>query len=225
MNIAATRHDPHRNAPSHVADYLREEIRSGRMPGGTPVVAAPIAAKLDVSRMPVREAIQQLAYDGFVTIRSNRSAVVTELGPDDIDELYEMRAALEGFAIRHVARCIDERGLQEAELALLRLDQARQDVTWFVSAHDMYHDAFLEYCPRDKMVEEIRRIRQVTEPYLRLNLRVGATAIVNTIREHRDLLDAIQSRDPDRAEAEMRRHILRFDVRKIVPDHTKSPAE
>ena len=223
MNIATSRHDPHRNAHRYVADYLREEIRSGRMPGGTPVVAAPIAAKLEMSRMPVREAIQQLANDGFVTIRSNRSAVVTALGPDDIDELYEMRAAIEGFAMRHVVRHIDDRGIQEAELALLRLDQARQNVNWFVAAHDIYHDTFLEYCPRRKMVEEIRRIRQVTEPYLRLNLRIGSTAIVNTICEHRDLLDAIQSRDPDRAEAEMRRHILRFDVRKIVSEHVADP--
>jgi len=126
MNNAAARHNPHRNAQSHVADYLREEIRSGRMPWGTPVVPAPIAVRLETSRMPVREAIQQLANDGFVTIRSDRSAVVTEPGPDDIDELYETRAALEGFAMRHVALCIDKRGLQEAGLAHLRLNRARE---------------------------------------------------------------------------------------------------
>lgn len=216
MDKAVALHDPHRNAQSHIAQYLREEIRSGRLPSGTPIVAAPVAARLGMSRMPVREAIQQLANEGLITIRSNRSAVVTELGPDDVDELYEMRAALEGYAMRHVAKTIDARGLQEVELALLRLDQAREDVTWFVAAHDIYHDALLAYCPRRQMVEEIRRIRHATEPYLRLNLRVGSAAIVNTTGEHRDLLDAIMTRDSDRAEDEMRRHILRFNVRNIV---------
>lgn len=218
MNKAAASHDPHRNAQSHVAQHLREEIRSGRLPSGTPIVAAPVAASLGVSRMPVREAIQQLANEGLITIRSNRSAVVTELGPAEIDELYEMRAALEGYAMRHVAKAIDARGLQEVELALLRLDQARQDVTWFVAAHDIYHDALLSYCPRRQMVDEIRRIRHATEPYLRLNLQVGSTAIANTTREHRDLLDAILTRDPDRAEDAMRRHILRFNVRDIISE-------
>ncbi|WP_299790559.1 GntR family transcriptional regulator [uncultured Marivita sp.] len=217
MNKYAAVQDQHRSAQSRVAEYLRQEIRSGRMAGGTPVVAAPIAEHLGVSRMPVREAIQQLANDGFVTIRSNRSAVVTEFGPGDIADLYEMRAALEGYAMRHVAQNIDARGIQEAELALMRLDQAREDVNWFVSAHDIYHDALLAYCPRAQMVEEIRRIRHVTEPYLRLNLRAGLTAFANTTDEHSELLDAVRSGEPDRAEDEMRRHILRFDVREIFP--------
>lgn len=203
-------------AQAVAADFLRQEIRSGRLSGGTAIVAAPVAERLGLSRMPVREAIQQLASEGLITIRSNRSAVVTDLGPEEIDELYEMRAVLEGFAMRHVATAIDSRGLQEAELALMRLDSAREDLDWFVSAHDTFHDVFLNYCPRRKMVEEVRRIRAATEPYLRLNLNIGATAIVNTTREHRDLLEAVRSGDPDRAEAEMRRHILRFNVRDIV---------
>lgn len=218
MNTTDETHDPHRNAQSHVAQHLRTEIRSGRLPSGTPIVAAPLASSMGVSRMPVREAIHQLANEGLITIRSNRSAVVTELGPEEINELYEMRAALEGYAMRHVATNFDARGLQEVELALLRLDQAREDVTWFVAAHDIYHDALLSYCPRSQMVKEIRRIRHATEPYLRLNLQVGSAAITNTSHEHRELLDAILTRDPDRAEAEMRRHILRFDVRDIIAE-------
>lgn len=222
MDKTTASHDPNRNAQGHVADYLRNEISSGRLASGTPIVAAPVAASLGVSRMPVREAIQQLANEGLITIRPNRSAVVTELGPAEVDELYEMRAALEGYAMRHVAKTIDARGLQEVELALLRLDQSREDVTWFVAAHDIYHDALLNYCPRRQMVNEIRRIRLATEPYLRLNLQVGTTAIVNTTKEHRDLLDAILTRDPDRAEDEMRRHILRFNLRNIVTQSARS---
>lgn len=207
---------PRGTAQTFVADYLRNEIRSGRMSGGTPIVAAPIATELGLSRMPVREAIQQLAYEGLITIRSNRSAVVTQFSPEEIDELYEMLAALEGYAMRLVTKNIDARGLQEAELALIRLGNARDDLSWFVSAHETFHETFLAYCPRPRMVEEVRRVRAATEPYLRLNLHKDSNASKNTVAEHKELLEAIASGDPDIAEQATRRHVGRFDIREVV---------
>lgn len=206
-----------RSAQSQAYAYLLDEIRSGRLGGGTHVVADKIASTLGISRMPVREAIRQLSSEGFMTIRSNRGAVVTALGVEEIGELYEMRAVLEGFAMRLVATRIDRQGLDEAEIALTRLDRARDDTDWFVTAHDQFHDVLLDYCPRPRMVEEIRRIRRATEPYLRMTLKVSSTAVQNTTAEHSELLDAIRSGDPDTAEAAMRNHVLRTDVEALLP--------
>ncbi len=207
-----------RSAQAQAYSYLLDEIRSGRLSGGTHVVADRIASTLGISRMPVREAIRQLSSEGFMTIRSNRGAVVTELGTEEIEELYEMRAVLEGFAMRLVTTRIDSQGLDEAEIALTRLDRAREDVDWFITAHDQFHDVFLGYCPRTRMVEEIRRIRRSTEPYLRMTLKVSSTAVQNTTAEHSELLEAIRSGNPDVAETAMRNHILRIDVTELVPN-------
>ena len=205
------------SAQAQAYSYLLAEIRSGRLKGGTHVVADRIASALGVSRMPVREAIRQLASEGFMTIRSNRGALVTALGAEEIGELYEMRAVLEGFAMRLVTTRIDRQGLDEAEIALERLDRARENVDWFITAHDQFHDVFLDYCPRPRLVAEIKRIRRATEPYLRMTLKVSSTAVQNTTAEHTELLSAIRSGDPDNAEAAMRNHVLRIDVEALVP--------
>lgn len=214
MDLTTERQRPEQGQSAHALAYryLVDEIRSGRLAGGTHVVADKVAQALGVSRMPVREAIRQLASEGFMTIRSNRGAVVTSLGRDEIAELYEMRAVLEAFAMRLVAERIDRQGLEEAEIALQRLDRARTDVDWFITAHDQFHDVLLDYCPRPRLVEEIRRIRHATEPYLRMTLRVSSTAIRNTTREHAEVIAQIRTRDPDVAETGMREHILRIDV-------------
>lgn len=204
------------SAQAQAYAYLLAEIRSGRLEGGTHVVADRIASTLGISRMPVREAIRQLSSEGFMTIRSNRGAVVTALGTEEIGELYEMRAVLEGFAMRLVTTRIDAQGLGEAEIALTRLDRARENVDWFITAHDQFHDVFLEYCPRPRLVSEIRRIRRATEPYLRMTLKVSSTAVKNTTAEHRELLSAIRAGDPDTAEAAMRKHVLRTDVEELA---------
>lgn len=219
MELSAERikADQGQSAQAQAYHYLLEEIRSGRLGGGTHVVADRIAQILGISRMPVREAIRQLSSEGFMTIRSNRGAVVTSLGRDEIAEIYEMRAVLEGFAMRLVAERIDGQGIDEAEIALQRLDRAREDVDWFITAHDQFHDVLLEYCPRPRLVAEIRRIRRATEPYLRMTLRVSSTAVQNTTAEHTEVLETIRTRDPDAAEAGMRRHILRIDVEALSP--------
>ena len=213
------RPDQSQSANALAYNYLMDEIRSGRLRGGTHVVAEKVALTLGVSRIPVREAIRQLASEGFMTIRSNRGAVVTPLGRNEIAELYEMRAVLEAFAMRFVAERINPQGLEEAEIALQRLARSPGDVDWFITAHDQFHDVLLDYCPRPRLVDEIRRIRRAAEPYLRMTLRVSSTAIRNTAGEHAEVVEQIRTRDPDVAEAGMREHILRVDVEELsVPD-------
>ncbi|WP_306118244.1 MULTISPECIES: GntR family transcriptional regulator [unclassified Roseitalea] len=196
--------------------HLLSQIRSGHLAGGTHIAAETVAQALGLSRMPVREALRQLASEGFVTLRSNRGAVVTPLGAAEISELYEMRAVLEGLAMRSVVERIDAHGMDESEIALKRLTRARHDTDWFVEAHDQFHDALLRYCHRPRLVSEIKRIRSTTEPYLRITLRMSPTAISNTVREHTDVLDSVRSGDADRAECTMRQHILDSDIAELI---------
>ena len=129
-----------RSAEEEAYTYLLAEIRSGRLTGGMHITAERISSQLGVSRIPVREAMRRLAAEGFVTIRSNRGAFVTDLSPADIMELYEMRAVLEGLAIRTSAAEFDERGFHQGRVLLETLGAARADPIWFVSAHNAFHD-------------------------------------------------------------------------------------
>jgi DNA-binding GntR family transcriptional regulator len=89
-----------RSATDEAYDHLHEMVRTGRLPGGTHVTNEAVAQALGISRIPVREAMRQLATEGFLTIRSNGGATVTSLSPDEVLDLYEMRAVLEGLAFR-----------------------------------------------------------------------------------------------------------------------------
>src|SRR6516162_10695361 len=80
---------------SAVADKLREEIIRGAIPEGAQLRQDAIATQYRVSRIPVREALRQLDAEGLITIVPNRGAVVPALSPNDVEELFSIRALLE----------------------------------------------------------------------------------------------------------------------------------
>src|SRR5689334_25063716 len=82
------------------ADAIRERILRGRYPEGEPLRQDAIGAELGVSRIPVREALRQLEAEGLVTFNPHRGAVVSTLSLKQIQELFELRAEIEGDLIR-----------------------------------------------------------------------------------------------------------------------------
>ena len=92
----------HRKQASHelVADVLREAITTGRLRANEPLPQDEIADQLQVSHIPVREALRQLQSEGLVTYQANRGATVAALTTAEIREIYEIRILLETAAIR-----------------------------------------------------------------------------------------------------------------------------
>ena len=216
--------DPRRRSASEEAyDYLHEMIRTGQLEGGTHVTSEEVARTIGMSRIPVREAMRQLATEGYMTLRSNRGAVVTSLSPDEVMELYEMRAVLEGLAFRDSVAALGVRGLAECEKGLGVLEQARRDPDWFVAAHNALHDALDAGCRRRRLLQEILRLRTAAEPYLRMTIRVSPTAFSNTVAEHEVLVRCARERDVRNAEGVMRAHILGGDIALILASAGRSP--
>ena len=92
----ATRSDNHRTgARPPIADVLREAIRQGMLAPGQPLIQASIADAMGVSRIPVREALHALAAEGLVTFGEDGGARVTALEPEEVEELWTLRALLE----------------------------------------------------------------------------------------------------------------------------------
>lgn len=187
--------------------YLRDSIRDGILAGGTRVKPEEIAVKLGLSRMPVREAIRQLDSEGLLTIRPNRGAIVTVLTPDDILELFEMRAALEGVAIRRAIELFDEDDFDELTLLLNRMNRAQSDVNQWIERHSEFHDYICRRSGRQRLFTEVQRLRIAVEPYLRIGL-LQSHDPDTAAREHQEIHDVLRAGDPDRAEVQMREHIL-----------------
>jgi DNA-binding GntR family transcriptional regulator len=198
-------------AQQHAYAYLRDRIVSGQFPGGTRVDVNHVAAAVGASRMPVREALRQLDSEGLVTIRPNRGAVVTTLTPDDVLDVFEMRAALEALAARVALPRIDANALADLAQIVDRMDRSRGDGAAWLRHHDDFHAALCALSGRARLIEQTARLRRHVQPYLRVHVGVyDPPEMLGS--EHRDLLDALKLGDPARAEAAVREHVERAGV-------------
>jgi DNA-binding GntR family transcriptional regulator len=186
--------------------FLRDRILRGELPGGVRINPASIAQMLGISRMPVREALRQLDAEGLVTMPPNRGAVVTQLTPADVEELFEMRAVLEALSMRFAMPHMTSQAF--AELAALkdRMLRAREDIAVWLKRHDEFHQFICEVSRRPRLAREIARLRQAVHPYLAMYFNVYGTLEMEGF-EHDTLLAAIGSGSPARAERAMRDHV------------------
>ena len=188
-----------------VADVLREAITTGHLRASEPLPQDEIAAQLDVSHIPVREALRQLQSEGLVTYQANRGATVSALSPGEIREIYEIRAILETAAVRRAARHLTADHFDRAE-RMLDLAEADQDgAAW--GSHDVdFHQLMYDLDQRPQMRDLIEGLLRRVDRYWLIQghmLRHRATFE----REHRALLAALRERDADRAAQVLEAHL------------------
>lgn len=195
------------SAQQHAYRYIRERILSGSLPGGALVNASTIAKEIGVSRIPVREALRELDAEGLIQIRLNRSAVVTQLTPSEVRELFEMRAVLEALATRIALEHLDDDHRDELEMRRRQMDRARDDVKLWTVRHQAFHDFLCGQSQRPRLVAEITHLREAVQPYLLLYIGVYGTTEMPGF-EHETLLSAIDSGNPGLVEIAVRNHIM-----------------
>lgn len=174
------------------------------------LVETEIAAELGASRTPVREALVRLVKDGLA-VRSRQGLTVREFTLPEVREIYEVRAAIEGYAARLAA----ERASPEALVALehtlhhhARTSRGdKMDRAKVVEANADFHDAVLEAAGNGRM----RALAAANRSYF-FNTEAAAVtsdeALSVALDEHQLIYDAIVDRDPDRAEEIVRRHVM-----------------
>src|ERR1700756_6033991 len=109
---------PRQSLPSAVADKLRDQIIRGEIPEGAQLRQDAIATQYQVSRIPVREALRQLDAEGLIAIVPNRGAIVPALSPEDIEELFAIRALLEPEVLKQSIPHLTGEDFTEAEAVL-----------------------------------------------------------------------------------------------------------
>jgi DNA-binding GntR family transcriptional regulator len=196
----------HHTIQQAVADAVRSRIIAGELQAGIRIDQDALAAEFSVSRMPIREALRQLGAEGFVTIVPHRGAIVTALSPTEVEEIYEIRAALEGVAARQACweLTADDLDALRAVLAAMRHEG---EIDRWVALNAEFHDTINQSSQRPRLLELIQRFREQSQPYIRLYVqRLHKSAQAR--REHRAILDALADRDPERAEAAVREHLM-----------------
>lgn len=190
-------------------DRIENEILTGAMPPGYRLDEMTLAARFGVSRTPVREALFQLASAGLIEIRPRRGAVVTEVGPERLVQMFEVMAGLEGMAGRLAARRqtdADRRSLTETHQACRRAAETA-DTDAYYYENERFHHAIYAASHNAFLIEQCAALRRRLKPYRRIQLQV-MNRVANSLAEHEAVVDAILKMDGDRAERLLRDHIM-----------------
>lgn len=188
-----------------VASRLREAILRGDLAPGERLDESALAVALGVSRTPIRSALRVLAAESLVELQPHRGAVVTELSPDELGEVYLVRAILEGMAARLAApRMDDERIVALAEI-LDELEKTEDPDQWLV-LNNHFHSTLYQAAGRPRMLSIIEYVRNIAIPYIRQFMEVPAH-MESSREDHRRILAACKKRDGQLAELEVRKHL------------------
>jgi len=192
-----------------VYEYLKTAILSGRLYPGEKLTEEHLAEKIGVSRTPVREALHKLESEGLIKPRKKRGFFVSGDSKEEVEELFEIRSIMEGYALRVVSERISDELLErlsgfieKAEKALgnRRIDEVFRLNTRF---HDTLHSIVADKRQLHRLMVDIRkyvlRYRKDTLKY--------PDGVKRAVEGHRKIIMALQLRDPDLCERVMREHI------------------
>lgn len=185
------------------AELLRERILTGTLPPGYRLVEADIARQLNTSRGPVREALAMLRAEGLVDEEPGRGAFVAVLDARAIEEVYEIRAALESAAARLVIARNDPRDRDELEAALaaMRRTAASGDRIALVDADLALHGTLCRISGNERLYRIWENQVGLLRAFIRLETSRLVPAFEPLVDEHAHLVAEIDSGDPQRAEA------------------------
>jgi DNA-binding GntR family transcriptional regulator len=201
---------------------IRERILSGILLPGARIVAEDIATELNISRTPVREAFRQLDAEGLLVMRPNRGAVVASVSPDELLELFEMRAVLEGLAARRACLRWTEDFGDQLHLALRRLGRTDPADPAFIPRHDEFHALICGHAGGARLMTEADRLRAAVKRHLAVFFKLHETRL-GTLQDHQRLIDDLEGGVPDHAENAMRAHIMQTAT-KLVEEFRASGA-
>jgi DNA-binding GntR family transcriptional regulator len=187
---------------------LRSDISAGLLQPATLYPIAEVAARLGVSITPVREALLELARDGLIEVVRNRGFRVREITDRDLAEIVEVRLLLEVPAVRKLAGAIGPDDLARLRAtAKATVDAARRgDLSAYMQGDKEFHLDLLGLTGNARLVAVVSRLRDETRLY-GLGRLAGSKALVDTTREHLQLLDALENGDADGAEQVLREHL------------------
>jgi DNA-binding GntR family transcriptional regulator len=202
---------------SNAADRAYAAIRAGILDGSfapnSRLKETELVRLCGVSRTPVREALRRLAAEDFVVIQRNQGAQVKSWSDEDLDDLFSLRALLEGYAAARAATRITSRNLNKIEAAIAEMDAVlasrapqQRKVAEFLRLNRVVHEQVWAAAGSERLVIMLGRL---VEQALMAHTaaRFSLDRVAQSHHHHQELLRALRSRDPAWAEAIMQNHI------------------
>lgn len=198
------------DAGARIAESIRTAIVSGAYPPGTRIRQEDVAARFGASRVPVREAIRQLEYEGLVTVRANAGAWVSRLTLAECEEVYQMRERLEPLLLRYSAPDLADDALENLADLADRITAAGDDTEAFLTLDREFHLASYAAAETSQLADLVHKLWNTTAPYRRTYV-AGWSDDARHIahEEHHLMVAALRDGDIDDAERVLTAHIRR----------------
>jgi len=188
---------------------IRDDILNGRYKHQEELRENAIGQELGVSRTPVREALRQLELEGLVKIIPNKGAYVNGITYQDVEDIYQMRARLEGLCARMACERITKEQLDEMEelLMLSKFHEKKGRFLQLMELDSRFHEILFEACQSKMLEQHLKKLHQYVQRVRQHSLSSGQRAEKATI-EHENIMIAIREKNPEKADELATRHIL-----------------
>lgn len=181
------------NSAVAIAEQLRTSIRSGQLLPGTRLIQERLAAELEVSRIPLREALHTLAAEGLIEVHA-RGMTVAELSEDDIAELFDLRRQLEPNLAEDIVRGCRDRDRDQLQQLAEQMRAHGTDADARAALNYQFHRRIYELAEQRLTLRFVDQLLHLVEPYSRRWARSGRD-LQRIDDEHQRMVDALATRD------------------------------
>jgi phosphonate utilization transcriptional regulator len=194
---------------SVVQQEIERQILAGELEPGAKLTEAALAERLGVSRGPIREAFRSLEESGLVRQEKNRGVFVRNIDLGEAMEIYDLRALMDEAVGRRLAERITPEQLKAIRGMVEQMEQAVKagDADRYHLINLDFHDKLVEFAGNRKLTAIYRRLIKELSLFRRMNLADGKLLPISA-NEHRAIVKAIASGDPEAAGRAMREHVM-----------------
>ncbi|KAA0256932.1 GntR family transcriptional regulator [Deferribacter autotrophicus] len=193
-----------------IADKIRTDIIKGVYKDGDRLVEPKLAEILGISRTPIREALRQLESEGFVEIIPRKGAIVKTMTLEDVDNLYVIKASLEGLAARQAVKYIKDEDIEEMSKINQRFlyiaNKSSDIVEEYLKYNIDFHNIFIKLSHNEKLVEILEGLSKNFQRIKGMLITKSDRAL-KAYEEHNEIIKAFKSKNAELVELKVRWHI------------------
>ena len=213
------------NLTSVVYEKLKDDILRGKYQKGAALAETTVAEQLSVSRTPVREALRLLEISGLVTIKPNKGAVVEGISADDIKDIYEIRSLIEGLAAKKAAERATAEDVERLSeiIDLTEFYFEKGHIDKLQTMDGRFHNAVYELCDGRMLNHILKDLHSYVLRFRKMSI-VKEDRVKETLKEHREIMNAIAMHDGEKANELMTVHVNNalFSILKIIEEQEQA---
>ena len=199
---------------------IKRDIIQGKLVSNTRLFEEKIAAQMNISRTPVREALRLLSAEGFVKLIPNIGIVVNQISPQDLLDILNIRLQLETYAIGLVTQKITEKDIDNLKKIIQQMEEAvsTNNTLFFNNLNSEFHKKIINISENKKLIEICDNLHQQSEHWIKSI--VVQERLTQSLQEHIEIYNSFKEKNVDRAKNSMEIHISNI-IKNIFKNDSK----